>query len=120
MNRTIETQKVAKQYFEAWTSRDTEKVKTLLDENLKFSFVADGIFVLQGREKFLSGEAWPDGVKVNLVSEAYQGYTAFQLYDAINGTATLRVGEKFVVRDGRISDIVFVTGQAAYAKFKAG
>lgn len=120
MNRTMETEEVAKQYFAAWTVRDSEKVKALLDENLTFSFVADAVFVIQGRDKFLSGEAWPEGVDVTIVAEAYQNETAFQMYETRNGTAVLRVVEKFVVRNGRISDIVFVTDQAAYAKFKAG
>jgi len=69
MNGTSATETVAKAYFEAWTSRDSERVKSLLDEKLKFSFVSDGIFVVEGREKFLSGEAWPQGVKVTLVSD---------------------------------------------------
>ncbi len=120
MSDTIETQEVAKEYFRAWTSRDSEGVKRLLDEDLTFTFVTDGIFVVEGRDAFLSGESWPEGVQVNLLAEAYQGDTAFQMYDATNRTATLRVVEKFVVRCGRISDIVFVTDQGAYAKFKAG
>ncbi len=120
MSKTDETQAVATQYFAAWTARDTEKVKSFLDENLKFSFVAGGVFVVEGRENFLSGEAWPEGVKVDLVAEAYQDDTAFQMYDAVNGAATLRVVEKFTVCNGRIHDIIFVTDQGAYERFKNG
>lgn len=49
-------------------------------------------------------------------------YDNFQniMYSALNGTAVLRVVEKFVMRNGRISDIVFVTDQGAYTKLKNG
>ncbi|MDJ0757504.1 MAG: nuclear transport factor 2 family protein [Ardenticatenaceae bacterium] len=120
MSNTDETQSIAQRYFKAWTSRDSAVVESLLDENLTFSFVSSGVFKIEGRERFLSGEAWPEGVKVNLLSEAYQGNTAFQMYEAVHGSATLRVVEKFVVRSGRIADIVFVTDQQAYEKFKIG
>ena len=117
---TEQTQDIARRYFAAWTSRDSDTVRGLLAEDLRFAFTTAGTMVVEGRDAFLSGEAWPEGVKTTLLAEAYQGDTAFQMYEARNGSAELRVVEKFVVRDGRIADIVFVTDGTAYERFRAG
>ena len=112
------TQRLARRYFAAWTSRDSETVETLLDEKMRFSFTAGATIEIQGRDAFLSGDAWPEGVDVDLLDEVYQGDTGFQMYDARNGDATLRVVERLVVRDDRIVAIDFVTDQGAYDRFK--
>ncbi len=118
MTPTNETQIVARRYFQAWTTGDSETVRQLLAEDLHFSFTTNTIVEVQGRDAFLSGEAWPEGVQTTLIAEAYQDETAFQMYEARNRAATLCVVEKFVVRDGRISDIIFVTDHLAYQEFR--
>jgi hypothetical protein len=94
-------------------------MKALLHEQLHFTFITNTTIDFVGREPFLTGETWPKGVGVTLVDEAYQGETAFQMYDARNGEATLRVVERLVIRDGLIVAIDFMTDQAAYDRFKA-
>lgn len=115
---TDETRTIARRYFEAWTTRDTDTTRSLLDEQLHFT-LGTGITV-DGREAFLEGERWPEGVAVDLVSEAYDGEVAMQLYDARNGDVTLRVAERFEVCNGVIADIAFVTDMASYPAFMAG
>lgn len=115
---TNDTRSIARRYFEAWTTRDTDTTRSLLAEDLHFT-LGTGITV-DGRETFLEGERWPEGVAVNLVSEAYDGEVAMQLYDARNGDVTLRVAERFQVRGGLIADIAFVTDMASYPAFMAG
>ena len=115
---TDETRDLARRYFGAWTHRDTDATRALLAEHLHFT-LGSGVTV-DGRESFLEGERWPEGVAVDLVSEAYDGNVAMQLYDARHGDVTLRVAERFEVRDGAIADIAFVTDMATYPAFMSG
>lgn len=115
-----ETQEILRSYFKAWTCRDSLTVKSKLSENLEFSFITNSIFTIKGRDAFLSGEAWPEDVNVKMLSEAYQDNIGFQMYEATNNNITLRVVEKFVIADGKIKSIEFITDQGSYEAFKGG
>ena len=113
------TRCLAQKYFAAWTSRNREDVAALLDEDLRFTLTTGFTVEVNGREAFLSGEAWPEGVDVALIDEAYQGESGFQMYDARHKDATLRVIERLVVRDDKIVAIDLLTDQGAYDRFKS-
>jgi ketosteroid isomerase-like protein len=108
------TQQIARRYFDAWTSGDTNAVTTLLAP--AFTFTA-GDRRIEGRDAFLDSGAFPRDATTTMVAEAYQDDVAFQLYDATRGSRTIRVVEQLTVRDGRIASSVFVTDMAALAAF---
>jgi ketosteroid isomerase-like protein len=108
------TQQVARRYFDAWTSGDSDTVAALLSP--AFSFAADDLRI-DGRDAFLDSGAFPRDATTTMVAEAYQGDVAFQMYDATRGARTIRVVEQLTVRDGTIASSVFVTDMAALASF---
>jgi hypothetical protein len=112
-----ETRRVARRYFDAWTSGDGNTVAGLLAPD--FSFVA-GDLRIDGRDAFLAGGAFPADAATSMVAEAYEDDVAFQLYDATRGGRTIRVVEQLTVRDGRIAGSVFVTDMAAFMAFVGG
>jgi hypothetical protein len=109
-----DTQRIARRYFDAWTSGDGDTVRTLLSPT--FSFAA-GDMRIDGRDAFLDGGAFPRDATTTMVAEAYQGDIGFQLYDATRGGRTIRVVEQLTVPDGMIASSVFVTDMAAFMSF---
>jgi hypothetical protein len=55
-----------------------------------------------------------------MVAEAYDGETAFQMYDATNGSKTARIVEQLTVRNGAIVASTIITDQAAFGAFMQG
>ena len=109
-----DARQIARRYFDAWTSGDTDTVAALLAPD--FSFAA-GDLRIDGREAFLAAGAFPRDATTSMVAEAYEDDVAFQLYDATRGARTIRVVEQLTVRDGRIASSVFVTDMAAFMAF---
>jgi ketosteroid isomerase-like protein len=100
-----DTERVARSYFDAWTSGDGDTVASLLSPDF------------EGRERFLDRGAFPADASTTMVAEAYQDDVAFQMYDARRGDRTVRIVEQLTVRDGRIASSVFVTDATAFASF---
>jgi SnoaL-like domain len=111
VDNTRETEATARKYFEAWTSGDFATVSALLAPDFTF---AAGDMSIQGREAFLNASAFPPDAHTSMVAQAYQGETAFQLYDATRGSQTVRIVEQLTVRHGVITGSTFVTDRAAF------
>jgi ketosteroid isomerase-like protein len=111
------TQQIARRYYDAWTSGDSNAVATLLSATFRLEA---GDYRIDGREAFLDGGAFPRDATVTMVAEAYQDEVAFQMYDATRGDRTIRVVEQLTVRDGKIVSSVFVTDMATFAAFVGG
>jgi SnoaL-like domain len=108
------TEKIARRYFEAWTSRDTPTSASLLAEDFKFTA---GDMSFQGRDAFLDQGSYPQDAKTTLVAEAYQGEIAFLMYDASRGEHTVRIVEQLRVSDGLIQSSAFVADMTAFMAF---
>jgi ketosteroid isomerase-like protein len=108
------TQQVARRYYDAWTSGDSNTVAALLSPVFRFTA---GDQSIDGREAFLDSGAFPRDATVSMVAEAYQDEVAFQMYDATRGDRTIRVVEQLTVRDGQITSSNFVADMAAFAAF---
>jgi ketosteroid isomerase-like protein len=108
------TQQIARRYYDAWTSGDSDTVATLLSPTFTFS-ASD--MKIDGREAFLDSGAFPRDATTTMVAEAYQDDVAFQLYDTTRGARTIRVVEQLTVRDGRIASSVFVTDMTGLMAF---
>jgi ketosteroid isomerase-like protein len=113
---TRDTQKVARRYFDAWTSGDRDAVEAVLAPGFRFS---GGGMAIEGRDAFLSTGAFPPDATTEMVAEAYQDDVGFQMYDARRGERSVRVVEQLTVRDGMIASSVFVTDMAAFGAFGA-
>jgi hypothetical protein len=114
---TEDTARVARGYFDAWSSRrGADALRPLLAE--RFVFDAGPIHI-EGREAFLGASEWPARATTTLVAEAYDGEHAFQLYEAVNGFARIRSAEHLVVRDGAIVSSEIVGDLAAFQAFMA-
>jgi ketosteroid isomerase-like protein len=111
-----DTEELARRYFDAWTSGDSETVATLLAPDFRFSA---GDMTIEGRDAFLAAGAFPSDATTAMVAEAYQGDVAFQMYDAARGDRTVRIVEQFTVRDDAIASSVLVTDMAAFGAFMA-
>ena len=112
---TDDTRAVARRYFDAWTSRQGPyALRGLMAED--FTFTA-GEMVVEGREAFLDGAAWPDGAETTMVAEAYDGPTGIQIYDASNAGVTVRIADHLVVDNGRLTSATVVCDGAAFAAF---
>jgi ketosteroid isomerase-like protein len=111
MADTATTETIARRYFDAWTSRDTATVVTLLSDGFQF---AAGDMRIEGREAFLDAGAFPSDATTTMVAEAYQGDIGFQMYDATKGTTTVRVVEQLRVENGKIASSTFITDMAAF------
>jgi ketosteroid isomerase-like protein len=110
------TESVARRYFDAWTSRDSEAVAALLSPDFRFTA---GDMTVEGRDAFLASGAFPADATTTMVAEAYQGDVGFQMYDATRRDATVRIVEQLTVRDGRLISSTFVADMAAFAAFAA-
>jgi ketosteroid isomerase-like protein len=110
------TQTVARRYFDAWTSRDSETVAALLSPDFRFTA---GDMTIEGRDAFLASGAFPADATTTMVAEAYQGDVGFQMYDATRRDRTVRIVEQLTVRDGRLVSSTFVADMAAFAAFVA-
>lgn len=108
---TTTTQQVARAYFEAWTTQDSDAVRSMLADDFRFQA---GDMMIEGRDAFLDAGAFPDDAMTALVTEAYQGDVGFQLYDATRGDLTVRIVEILTVRDGRLASSQFVTDMGAF------
>lgn len=109
--QTSDTESTARRYFEAWTSGDTPTVASLLAPDFTF---AAGDMSIEGRDAFLGAGAYPRDAATTLVAEAYQGETAFQMYDATRDQRTVRIVEQLTVHDGAITSSTFVADMAAF------
>ena len=106
------TQQLARRYFDAWTSGDSNTVAALLSPVFRFTA---GDLSINGREAFLDSGAFPRDATVTMVAEAYQDDVAFQMYDATRGDRTIRVVEQLTVRDGQLISSNFVADMEAFA-----
>ena len=114
---TTDTTRVARAYFDAWSSRrGPDALRPLLAEGFVFDA---GPIHIEGREAFLGASAWPARARTTLEAEAYDGEHAFQLYAAVNGMARIRSIEHLVVRDGAIVTSEIVGDLAAFQVFMA-
>jgi ketosteroid isomerase-like protein len=116
IDRTAETQDVARRYFAAWTSRDGKTVASLLSDDFQF---VGGERVL-GREAFLSAGAFPADAETKMIAEAYQSEVGFQLYDSTRNGRSVRIVECLRVRGGRIVSSTSVTDMTAFLSFVQG
>jgi ketosteroid isomerase-like protein len=117
MSAAGETARIARAYFDAWSSRrGPDALRPLLAEDFVFDA---GPIHLEGREAFLGATEWPARATTTLVAEAYDGEHAFQLYEAVNGTVRIRSAEHLVVRDGAIASSEIVGDLAAFQAFMA-
>jgi ketosteroid isomerase-like protein len=108
------TEQVARRYYDAWTSGDSETVAALLAPDFHF---AAGDTTIEGRDAFLAAGAFPSDAATAMVAEAYQGEVGFQMYDARRGERSVRIVEQLTVRDGLIAGSVFVADMGAFAAF---
>jgi hypothetical protein len=115
--RTEDTARVARRYFESWTSRDAETTASLLDPSFRF---AAGDMAIEGRDAFLSAGAFPADATTTLLDDAYRDDVGFQLYEARRGDASVLIAERLRVRDDRIVESLFVTDMAAFGAFMSG
>jgi hypothetical protein len=114
---TEDTARVARAYFDAWSSRaGPDALRPLLAEGFVFDA---GPVHIEGREAFLGATEWPARATTTLVAEAYDGEHGFQLYEAVNGFARIRSAEHLVVRDGAIVSGEIVGDLAAFQAFMA-
>jgi len=114
---TEDTARVARAYFDAWSNRrGAEALRPMLAAGFLFDA---GAVHIEGREAFLGAAEWPARATTTMHAEAYDGEHAFQLYEAVNGTARIRSAEHLVVRDGVIVSSEIVGDQAAFAAFMA-
>lgn len=109
--QTRETERIARSYFEAWTTRNTDAAAAALAEGFEFTA---GDMRIEGRDAFLDAGAFPEDATTTLVAEAYQGENGFQMYDATAGGRIVRIVEHLVVRGGAIQSSSFVTDMAAF------
>jgi ketosteroid isomerase-like protein len=117
MGSTEETRRIARAYYEAWTSGDGPAASAVLADD--FRFVA-GDMSIEGKEAFLDVGAFPRDGTTKLVAEAYEGDMAFQMYDASRGDLTVRIVEQLTIRDGAIASSTFVTDMAAFGRLIGG
>jgi ketosteroid isomerase-like protein len=111
VDETGSTEETARKYFRGWMSGDGATVAALLAPDFTF---AAGDLSIEGREAFLTAGAFPRDARTTMVAQAYQGETAFTLYDATRGPHTVRVVEQLTVRDGVIRSSTFVADMAAF------
>jgi ketosteroid isomerase-like protein len=112
-----ETRRIARGYFAAWTSKNSASVRSALAPDYEFTA---GQLQIKGRDAFLAGASFPPNATVKMVAEAYDGETAFQMYDATNGSKTARIVEQLTVRNGAIVASTIITDQAAFGAFMQG
>lgn len=115
-NDTSETERIAREYFDAWTSRNTAAAAAVLAEG--FTFIA-GDMSVEGRHSFLDAGAYPDNATTEMVAEAYQGEDGFQMYVARSGDRSAHIVEHLVVRNGAIQSSTFVTDMTAFMSLMA-
>src|ERR687885_592423 len=96
--------------------RGPDALRPLLAEGFVFDA---GPIHIEGREAFLGASEWPARATTTLEAEAYDGEHAFQLYEAVNGSARIRSVEHLVVRDGAIAASEIVGDLAAFQAFMA-
>ncbi|MEM9033003.1 MAG: hypothetical protein AAGA99_03630 [Actinomycetota bacterium] len=112
---TDDTRRVARQYFDSWTTRQgPDALRPIMDDAFRFQA---GEMVIEGREAFFEGGGWPDGATTRMVAEAYDGETAMQMYEAVNGSASVLIADHLTVRDGRITSAEVVCDGAAFGAF---
>lgn len=116
-DKTADTERIARAYFDAWTARNTAAAAAALAD--EFTFTA-GDMRIEGKEAFLDVGAFPENATAQMVAEAYQGENGFQMYDATAGDRSVRIVEHLIVRDGSIQSSSFVTDMTAFLSLMAG
>jgi hypothetical protein len=86
-------------------------VASLFDSDFRF---ASGATLIEGKDAFLNAGAFPQDAKTTMVAEAYQGETAFQMYDATRGANKVRIVEQLTVREGLINSSNFIADTSAF------
>lgn len=114
---TVESKEILKRYFGAWTTRNTKVTRELLADDFQFYF---GEAPMGGRTEFLAASAYPSAARTDLLAEAYDGDTGFQMYASSNGDARVVVVEKLTVLKGKVAASSIVTDMAAFQAFMAG
>jgi len=114
--RTGETERIARAYFDAWTTKNTPAAAAVLTDG--FTFTA-GDMRIEGKEAFLDAAAFPENATVRMVADAYQGEDGFQMYDAVAGDRSVRIIEHLIVRDGSIQSSSFITDMTAFLSLMA-
>jgi hypothetical protein len=111
---TAETQRVARRYFEAWTSRDASTAASTLAEGFRFTSAG---MTIEGRDSFLDSGAFPQDATTTMVADAYQDEIGFQMYDATRGDKKVRIVEQLTVRGGLITSSAFVADMTSFTAF---
>jgi len=107
---------VARGYHHAWTSRNIDAARGLLDPNLETDLPLNDY---SGREEFATALAGFGSLvnQVELLAEFENGDEALLLYDLeVDGLGPLRIAEHFTVADGRITRIRMVNDTADLRK----
>ena len=114
---TQETRRVARAYFDAWTSaQGSDAVRPLMAPEFLFDA---GITSIESRDEFLAAGGWPKGASTSMLSAAYDGEHAFQLYEAVNGQARVKIAEHLTVREGVVASSENVVDPLAFGGFMA-
>jgi SnoaL-like domain len=114
MSTTEETATIARAYFKAWTNRDRAGATKALAEDFVFE---SAMMTLNGRDAILDSQAWPEDATTTMVADAYQDDHGFQMYDATNGTNTVRVVEHLQVAGGQLVRSTVVVDTADFKAF---
>lgn len=115
---TTDTRRVARSYFDAWTTRQGPEVLTpLLSPD--FGFEA-GPMRIEGRDAFLAGAQFPNDATTSMLAEAYEGEHAFQLYLSSRGDKQVKIVEHLTVSAGVIVSSEVITDGSAFAAFMSG
>jgi hypothetical protein len=99
---------VVRGYYDAWTSRDLDRARGYLADDLDFQ---GSLRRFSGADNFLPAleEFLQILEAVRLIKEVYEGEDAMMLYDCQTGPAgTIRTAEAFTVRAGKIREIKLV------------
>ncbi len=115
-DQTAATERIARTYFEAWTTKNTAAAAAALADG--FTFTA-GDMRIEGKEAFLDAGAFPENATTHIVAEAYQGENGFQMYDARAGDRSVRIVEHLVVREGAIQSSSFITDMTRFMSLMA-
>jgi len=107
---------VARTYHRAWTSRNVDSARELLDPELETDLPLNHY---AGREDFAAALAGFGAIvnRAELLAEFENGDEALLLYDLeVNGVGSLRIAEQFTVANGQITRIRMVNDTAELRK----
>jgi len=116
---TTDTAAIARTYFDTWSTRSgPDELRELMAEG--FTFRA-GDLVIEGREQFLAIGEWPEHAVTELVTQACDGPSAIQIYEATNAGVSVKVVDHLTIEDGRVlSSDTICDGESFQAFMAAG